>query len=345
MTNTSLDPARADHVGLALAEYLAGAHTGFSGYVEYPQPIGRGFDSFIYAFRLRNDGRLAPEWAGRLVLRIASTPDRGAVLRREAEVAAWARVAGYPAVVPIAVEDHDRALGLPFIIMPFAGDTALDVIKRRPWQMRAVLSSVGELHGRVHSLPLEGCPLSAANDFRTQAFDGLTEYVGRVAPGTFDRELAWLQARRAIVRPCAPSMLHNDFHPLNVLVDDDGAMTVIDWTDAATGDRHYDLGRTLALLWFAKIAATSRPERMALTLMRGFMRRWHMTGYRRVLDVDARALHFWETYHALRSSVQLTELGTRDRSELTPMASGLGGGLLDEAKRRLRTLIGSADGI
>jgi aminoglycoside phosphotransferase (APT) family kinase protein len=154
-------------------------------------------------------------------------------MRRESEVERFAASRGYAAIPPLATEDATAPLGLPFTIKPYAGMTALDVVKTRPWRMRAVLSSVGELHARAHALPLDGCPIAGDGEFTARAFDGATEYLDRVAPGAFERELQWLKQRRDRVQHAALSLLHNDFHPLNVLVDADGVMRVIDWTDAA----------------------------------------------------------------------------------------------------------------
>ena len=61
----AIDPSQADQVASALLAYLAD-HLGVAGlrFAEPPQPIGRGFDTYIYAFRLEGDG-LDSAWAGR----------------------------------------------------------------------------------------------------------------------------------------------------------------------------------------------------------------------------------------------------------------------------------------
>src|SRR5262249_32303112 len=46
-----------------------------------------------------------------------------------------------------------------------------------------------------------------------------------------------------------PRLLHLDLHPLNVLVDDTGAVTgVIDWANAAVGDPVLDQARSWSIL-------------------------------------------------------------------------------------------------
>jgi aminoglycoside phosphotransferase (APT) family kinase protein len=54
------------------------------------------------------------------------------------------------------------------------------------------------------------------------------------------------------LRPAGPaagsSLLHLDYHPLNVLTDGERITAVLDWTNAAAGDPRADLARTLSIL-------------------------------------------------------------------------------------------------
>ena len=333
-----IDPSSPRDVADALAAYLRCREVGFEAFAEAPAPVGRGFDTFIYSFRIAANARLNSAWDRRLVARIFGAPDRVETMRREAAVQGFVASRGYPALVPLAAEGPENPIGLPLMILPFAGPAALDVIKRNPLRMRSVFAAVGTLHARLHALPVDGFPLDPQNVSIDGHLAAAREYVDGAPSAGFDAALAWLEAERSRAGAPAPCLLHNDFHPLNVLVGDGGAMTVIDWSDARIGDRHYDVGRTIGLLYFAKIAATSRFERLVLLALRGPMRRWHIGGYERIHRLDRVPLHYWETYHTLRSAVQLAELGTSD-APLTDMARAIDPGLLDEAKSRLTYLI------
>ena len=52
--------------------------------------------------------------------------------------------------------------------------------------------------------------------------------------------LEWLKAKRP-PEPAALSILHLDFHPLNLIVRPDGSLAVLDWTYADLGDPHADV--------------------------------------------------------------------------------------------------------
>jgi len=337
----AIDPSRHADVASALSALLDAAVPGFAGLCEPPAPIGRGFDSFIFSFRLAASPALEPAWTQKLVLRLSSSADRAPVVTREADVQRFAAARGYPALTPLAAGGADSPLGLPYMILPHAGPSALDIIKSNPLRLPRVILAVGQLHASLHQLPLEGAPLALPRHTLAEKLADTRAYAERVAPGRLTSELHWLEEHQPAAPPSV-ALLHNDFHPLNVLIDDRGAMTVIDWTDAAVGDRYDDVGRTLGLLWFAKIAATSTPERLALAALRGPMRRLHLRGYRRRLPLDDRRLRYWETFHTLRACLQLAELAQRDPAELTDMARRLDGDLLGEASRRLKTLIARA---
>jgi len=57
----------------------------------------------------------------------------------------------------------------------------------------------------------------------------------------------WLDARRAAITPDGVSVLHRDFHPLNVMLREDGSPAVIDWGASLVGDYRDDLAWTMLL--------------------------------------------------------------------------------------------------
>jgi hypothetical protein len=88
----------------------------------------------------------------------------------------------------------------------------------------------------------------------------------------------------------------------------DGDLSVIDWSDAALGDRHHDIARTLTLFSFAYIVASSGVERFLLKAARGFLRSRYLRGYEGAFPVDRRRLAYFEALQSLYALVQLTEM-------------------------------------
>jgi aminoglycoside phosphotransferase (APT) family kinase protein len=145
----------------------------------------------------------------------------GRVLRRY-------RIGARPEVVAreVTVMRHVRAHGYPVphvfdadgtdvVMERLDGVTMLDDLSTRPWRMPRHADTWAHLHRRLRAVPV----------------DGLTESIEpRFGP--------------------PDSILHLDFHPLNIMLTSDGPV-VFDWTNAALGPAAADVG----LAWV--ISATS----------------------------------------------------------------------------------------
>jgi aminoglycoside phosphotransferase (APT) family kinase protein len=332
-----VDPASSDDVTRALRAYLA-ARSDLTGVhvAEAPAPIGSGFDSFIYAFRIEAE---APDnrWLAPLVLRLQGKPAYAEKVAREAAVQAFLAAASYPTPALLAVEDERNAFGLPFMIMErVPGTTMLARMMSNPLRASGLLAGLGELHATLHRLPSAGWPLADGSEPVTM------QRLARIRRGVAQHQLSgladrlvWLERNAGAVLPETPVITHNDFHPLNVLVSGDGSLSVIDWSDAALGDRHFDVARTLTLFSFAYIVATSTLERLLLKAIRGFMRSRYLKGYRRALPLDERRLAYFEALQSLYALGQLCELQAEPAAEMT--------GAARRALRDLPGLIAEAD--
>src|SRR5207248_6960760 len=89
----------------------------------------------------------------------------------------------------------------------------------------------------------------------------------------------WLVRHRP-ADPERPSILHLDFHPVNILFDRGQCSGVIDWCDADVGDRHADVATTLVLMKTAPVEIPHLWERP----FAGFARWIVRERYRRVYD-------------------------------------------------------------
>lgn len=330
-----IDPADATQVGEALASYVAQRpELAAARIAEPPSPTGRGFDSFIYAVRLVGDG-LPAEWWKPLVVRVqrAAGDAYDAKVRREAAVQRFAADSGYPALVPLAVESSASAFGLPFTVMPrIAGPTLFEQITSRPWRTGSVLRQLAGLHARLHRLRIDGCPLPNERPYVETQMAEVRRKMSDPRYGLLREEHAWVERNFARVLPEEPALLHNDFHPLNVLVDPASGPVVIDWTDAAIGDRHADVARTLTLFWVASIAASNAVERTLLRLARGYLQSAYLREYRRLYPVDAARLACWEALSAFGGLLQLAENRSRSGGARTEFEQRVPPDMLEQVR-------------
>jgi len=316
-----IDPASTTAVTDALAAYLDGRGDLDGAALAAPlEPVGTGFDTYIYFFELA--GRALPAgWDGPLVLRILPSPAHGERASREAAVQRFIAAAGYPAPAVVAWEDAGTELGLPFIIMQRApGATMLSRITARPWTMRRHLRSLAGLHARLHAMPIDGAPLQYDRPLVRVRLDAAAREEARRLG--LQREFAWLEAHASIVEDEQPVLTHNDFHPLNVLVDPaTERMTVIDWSDVRLGDRHHDIARTTVIFWIAAIAAGSAAERIVIGLTRGYMANTYLDAYRAQAPIEPVRLRYWQAFHALHGAAQVLALHIDDNDHTIKQGS------------------------
>jgi aminoglycoside phosphotransferase (APT) family kinase protein len=191
------------------------------------QPIQGGSDAAIWRV----------EHAGESYALRVLRADQNIQARREIQAMDAVRAAGVP--VPRVVAQaiwQDRpvlllswAAGRPLIevLLEIAGD---------PTRLRAAGEEFGRAQAAIHRVT---CPKGAEAVFPSwEAWFSL------------DAELStWLV--RVPRRP--PTLLHLDYHPLNVLVDGGQISAVLDWANTRSGDPRADLARTLSILHLAPI--------------------------------------------------------------------------------------------
>jgi aminoglycoside phosphotransferase (APT) family kinase protein len=202
------------------------------------------------------------------------------------------------------------------------GRMAMEAVKSV--RIRSVVGRLARLQSRLHQLPTNLVRLHtmSAADYVESDLGRRRRAVSAVDPtGTWE----WLCRSAPLMATDDVVVCHGDFHPLNVLVDRDGSMGVIDWTDACIADRHHDVGRTASLYGLAYVLAGSAPERVALRGIRKRLVSWHLDAYETSagIQLDRRRLAWWQAVHAFRGWLQLCELaeGTvEDRGSTTVAA-------------------------
>jgi aminoglycoside phosphotransferase (APT) family kinase protein len=233
-----------EQVSEILLRYMSG-EVGPELVYEHPlTQIGGGKEAYLYRFHLRVDGEM----------------DRPLVLRLfpkyyEAGRAAWDSLvqntmadSGYPAPRVYATCTDKAVLGGSFMVMEYIEGEQLSSLAALE-----AANLLGCAHAELHSLD----PNPIATALRER---GIAESRYRVS-GLFDwlhgrindhysmwlGECAqWLKENRP-EEPDVLSVIHGDFHPMNILVRDGEVVGVLDWPNFRLADPSMDIAFTLVL--------------------------------------------------------------------------------------------------
>ncbi len=119
--------------------------------------------------------------------------------------------------------------------------------------------------------------------------------------------LARLRSRAAEFHDAAPSFLHLDYHPQNVMVKGFRVTGVIDWANAAIGDRHFDAATTAVIM---STSAMEDPRWMRDNVAGNNLRRTfnalYLALYHVVAPMELRRLRY---YQGLAGALRLSMLG------------------------------------
>jgi aminoglycoside phosphotransferase (APT) family kinase protein len=193
------------------------------GEVEALEPVLGGWETSLWRFAT-SDGRLH-------ALRVYPGPQHARGTRNEEAALRACMVAGVPAP---AVEVTGQWEGRPTLVLSWCpGRTCLAAMLRRPWSMWRIGLSLGRQQARIHRVPPPSDLLEGAPEY----------WLAKAAlqcPEVFDR------VRRMALS--TGSLIHLDYHPLNVLTDKGRITGVLDWPNAGAGDPRADFARTATLL-------------------------------------------------------------------------------------------------
>jgi aminoglycoside phosphotransferase (APT) family kinase protein len=177
--------------------------------------------------------------------------EQAPVCRREALVMRALADLGLP--VPRVHAENSETPALLLGWCP--GVPILHEIKARPWRIWHLGVVMGQMHARIHAV---------------QVSDALAKALPSVPEIDHTRDRL--------------SILHRDYHPLNVMTDGHAVSGVLDWANVAVGDPRVDLARTVTLLRLAPLPPGT-PQVLALAL-RGILELAWRRGYRQAQPTD-----------------------------------------------------------
>lgn len=247
-------PVDAEDIEARLDPRQALAQLGFQE-VSEPERVLGGWDTLLWRFTTR-DGREHS-------LRVHYLAGRQEAARRERVALEACARAHLPAP---RVEAAGEVEARPAMVLSWCpGRPLLSVIEQRPWAIWRFGRLFGQTQARIHAV-------TAPPELAASAPD---DWLSRVS----ERD-AHLAAQVRTLQPSTASLIHMDFHPLNLIVEGGALTGILDWSGAAAGDARADLARTAATLLSAPVPPG--PLKPLLNLARGLVLRAWRAGYQEV---------------------------------------------------------------
>ena len=186
------------------------------------------------------------------VLRVFQGDNAGRKSAKEYSLMRKLGEVGYPVPLVYSHEVSGAAIGKPFILMERILGTTLDAAYRNetPEELQKGLTHLIRLFVRLHRLDVttfKDVPDLPCHDDHVQ--DNL-EWYGRTAQEQLSwlkPVVGWLTERKPHIDLVPLSLLHMDYHGMNVMLREDDSEAVIDWSASRIGDHRMDLGWTMLL--------------------------------------------------------------------------------------------------
>src|SRR5262245_11122480 len=307
------------------------------GYAEPLTPITGGYDTRIFAFRLKG---CAEAFSIPLILRVLGNQYPAARVLSERATQNALFGLGYPVPRVLLASADPSILGGPFLVMErLPGRPLLDA------RWLGVASALVETQLRLHALDAE--VLLKALDREGQAssaaggppinrdaitFEGhLARLERRVAHGNLrglEKAMAWLLEHRPTgERPRV--ICHGDFHPQNILMTDGRVTGVIDWSNVVVTEPAFDVASTRVILSVVPVGLLGVPPslRGLVGIARHVIVARYVRGYQRQRPLDAARLTYHESLACMRGLVRTAEarLAPIGESGLNPLDASVFG--------------------
>ena len=309
-----------------------------------PSPLAGGFWASMYRLRLEGQPLGVPE---DVVFRIAPDAAMGA---KELAVQLTVAEMGFATPRVRLSGPVDDELGGSWSVMDFApgvpplGDLngiaalrrAPALFARMPKQLAAAMASLHALDPDPVSAAVEETAPTVAwrVDQLLKHFEAGAEVLGRSDLVVAVRLLAQRRPPEGTTVIC-----HGDLHPFNLLVDDDGDVTVIDWTAAIRAEPAYDVAFTALLLANPPLDAPG-PLGAVIHWVGGRLSRRFVNRYRTIAPQhDLGNLDWYRALHGARFLIEAASLEAKHG----PGSGGHPfGALIPAATRALTAITGAA---
>ena len=152
-------------------------------------------------------------------------------IKREQDYAKKAFVMGIPTAIPFDIVRCEDMYGLVFELMN--ADIVSSYLNQHPDRLQEVAVKYAQTLKQLHSTPVAPNALSSTKELYHTRIEGLRAYMT-------DEEVDTIHRINDAI-PEGNTVVHGDFHPKNVMIQD-GELVLIDMADLTAGHPLYDLG-------------------------------------------------------------------------------------------------------
>ena len=207
--------------------------------------INMGWETELFTFKTSNDGQEED-----LVLRIFSGEHAGAKATKEYHLMGRLAEVGYPVPSVYHIDESGEAIGKPFIIMERIMGTTLDAAYQGTTEdkVQQGVYRLVELFAALHRLDV-----SRFRDLPHISTYSISDSVNRYNEAC-EKNIPWLEPVLLWLNTHMPeetdeymALCHNDYHGMNVMLDQKDNPYVIDWGASNIYDSRTDLAWTLLL--------------------------------------------------------------------------------------------------
>ena len=215
-----------------------------------------GWESDVYGFRAAWNSQGEPHDEA-LVLRVYPGVDAVWKSAREFEAMQMLYRAGYPVPRVDLLEREQSPFGKPFMIMQRAAGSGMweRLFHSAADNQHHLMDLFCGLFARLHAVEWRKYLPDSAERGADESHNSVERTLSRWMPHLnnlpipgFHANFQWLEEHQHLVQPGPAVPAHWDFHPENVLLDNDGDAVVIDWTSFELTDYRFDLAWTLLLI-------------------------------------------------------------------------------------------------
>ncbi|GAA0339834.1 hypothetical protein GCM10008967_32750 [Bacillus carboniphilus] len=247
------------------------------------EQVNGGFDSSVWKVETATRKKLA--------LRIV-TADRYEDFLMEKEIIDFAasQMIPAPAVRTVKIVDDLAVMVSDWV----SGQTVLEELISNPEQAFSIGEEFGRVQAKIHNL---------------RKADTLIQIPGNWLKPATDEEKDVFEKIDTLTKEDTKTLLHLDYHPLNVMMEIGKITAVLDWVNAGFGDPRLDVARTYSILQFEQLRQTSPFEELKPTLQE-FEKGW-LKGYTEI----AGELKSIELFHKWAGIRHARDLGDRITEE------------------------------